>query len=164
MFLRHSADGSVIDGATKRKKDGIPVKKGTVSNDVITGNAGKGVLKGGAGADSFSFMELDRFGKRGSDRITDFNPAEGDKIVISPTAFPGIETLQFKSISGRDNLKNALKSDATIIYIEETGELYYNGKPGKRGDGPGGLFAVLNDRPKIGPDAFDFLNLANLVD
>jgi hypothetical protein len=161
--LEALATDSVIDSATQSGPKGIPVKSGTESDDVITGNAGKGVLQGGAGADAFTFIEQDRFGKRGSDRITDFNPQEGDKVVISPTAFPGIQDFKFKSINGRDNLTKALKSEATIIYIEETGELYYNATPGRAGKGAGGLFAVFNDRPQIGPEAFDFLNLASLT-
>ena len=161
--LQALADGSVVDAATRTSNKGIPVKVGGDTDDVITGNAGKGVLVGGNGADAFSFIEQDRFGKRGSDRITDFKPTEGDKIVISPAAFPGLDTFKFTSINGRDGLKKALRSEATIIYIEETGELYYNGKPGKNGKGAGGLFAVLNDRPQIGADSFDLLDPSTLL-
>ena len=161
--LEALADGSMIDDATQTSKKGIPVKIGDDTDDVITGNAGKGVLAGGAGADAFAFIEQDRFGKRGSDRITDFNPDEGDKIVISPASFPGLEQFKFASINGRDGLKKALRSKATVIYIEETGELYYNGKPGKNGKGAGGLFAVLNDRPQIGSDSFDILDPSTLL-
>ena len=160
--LEALATGGAVETAIQSGRKSTPVKFGTESDDVITGIAGKGALQGGAGADAFTFIEQDRFGRRGSDRITDFNPQEGDKIVISPTAFPGMQEFRFLSISGRKGLKAALKSDATVIYIEKTGELYYNATPGASGDGPGGLFAVLNDRPSIGPEAFDFLNLANL--
>ena len=161
--LEALANGSVVDEATQTSSKGIPVKAGGDSDDVITGNAGKGVLVGGAGADAFAFIEQDRFGKRGTDRITDFNPDEGDKIVISPASFPGLDNFKFASISGRDSLRKALRGKATIIYIEETGELYYNATPGKSGKGAGGLFAVLNDRPQIGADSFDILNPSALL-
>lgn len=161
--LKALANDSVLDEATQTSSKGIPVKAGGDSDDVITGNAGKGVLVGGAGADTFAFINQDRFGKRGADRITDFNPDEGDKIVISPASFPGLDNFKFASISGRGGLRKALRGEATIIYIEKTGELYYNATPGKKGQGAGGLFAVLNDRPQIGADSFDILNPSALL-
>ncbi len=53
--------------------------KGDAGDDVLSGDAGNDVLIGGAGADRFVM----RAGG-GVDEIVDFNPAEGDRIVLTP--------------------------------------------------------------------------------
>lgn len=45
-------------------------------NDILDGGAGHDIMSGGTGADRFHFSE-------GDDRVTDFNAADGDIIVIS---------------------------------------------------------------------------------
>jgi Ca2+-binding RTX toxin-like protein len=68
--------------------DGSDLIRGGQGNDVLTGGAGndwlsgdKGddTLTGGAGADVFH-----SFGEAGLDRVTDFNAAEGDRVMLDP--------------------------------------------------------------------------------
>jgi Ca2+-binding RTX toxin-like protein len=68
--------------------DGSDLVRGGQGNDVLTGGAGadwlsgdKGddTLTGGAGADVFH-----SFGDAGIDRVTDFNAAEGDRVMLDP--------------------------------------------------------------------------------
>ena len=105
----------------------------------------------------------DRFDERNSDRITDFNPLEGDKIAISDTAFPNFETFAFSSIDSVSQLNDALKGEATFIYLKETGELYYNANPGEPGTVDGGLFATFNNRPALTADDFEILQLSSFL-
>lgn len=141
------------------KKDPIT---GTQTDDTMIPPSGRGVLTGGAGADNFAFIEADKFGKRGADRITDFKPAEGDKIVLSDAVFTGLSEIKFKSVRSKAGLKKALRSDATIIYDQSTGSIYFDGNGDLAGQGSGGLFAVLNGRPKLTAADFSLLQTSTL--
>lgn len=68
------------DGAdTVRGGQGDDVLAGGAGDDWLSGDRGNDTLSGGAGADVFH-----AFGESGSDRITDFNPAEGDRVHLDP--------------------------------------------------------------------------------
>ena len=59
-----------------RKSDDTII--GGDGSDILDGRAGSDVLTGGPGADFFVISS-------GVDRITDFNPSEGDQIVFQAT-------------------------------------------------------------------------------
>jgi Ca2+-binding RTX toxin-like protein len=68
--------------------DGADLIRGGQADDILTGGAGadwisgdlgEDTIAGGAGADIFS-----SFGAAGTDRITDFNRAEGDRVRLDP--------------------------------------------------------------------------------
>ena len=66
--------------------NGIDIVGGGAGNDTIYGNAGGDMLSGGLGADTFVYnYQADSNATTGIDTITDFNPAEGDKLNISGT-------------------------------------------------------------------------------
>jgi serralysin len=52
---------------------------GGAGNDWLSGDLGDDTLSGGAGADVFH-----SFGEAGIDRVTDFNPGEGDRVMLDP--------------------------------------------------------------------------------
>ena len=58
---------------------------GDAGNDTLTGNAGLDRLTGGLGADRFVFLSRadSTLAATGRDVITDFNRAQGDKIVLT---------------------------------------------------------------------------------
>jgi Ca2+-binding RTX toxin-like protein len=60
---------------------------GGTGNDTLSGGTGSDVLRGGKGADKFVF-DVSSFG-RGTDLVSDFNRAEGDKIQLA-SAITGI--------------------------------------------------------------------------
>ncbi|PWJ20297.1 calcium-binding protein [Jannaschia seohaensis] len=66
-----------IDG-----KAGNDVIDGREGNDKITGGSGLDVLTGGEGADTFMFL----LSEGGADTVTDFNAAEGDRLLIRSAA------------------------------------------------------------------------------
>lgn len=59
--------------------------KGGAGDDVFISGAGVDFLHGGAGADTFIFMMdgMNSIGYFAADRILDFNPQEGDRIVLT---------------------------------------------------------------------------------
>jgi len=64
---------------TVRGGQGDDVLSGGDGNDFLTGDLGNDTLTGGAGADAFR-----AFSGGGHDVITDFNAAEGDRVVLDP--------------------------------------------------------------------------------
>jgi Ca2+-binding RTX toxin-like protein len=62
-----------------RGGQGDDVLIGGAGNDYVTGDLGNDTMTGGDGADTFRV-----FAGGGEDRITDFNPAQGDHLVLDP--------------------------------------------------------------------------------
>jgi hypothetical protein len=143
-------DLSALISKTTGKGDAII---GTESQDLIGASKGALRLTGGEGADKFVFSERDLFGSRGADTITDFNPEDGDKLVISPNALPGLtETPVFGSVTSKKALKSAQRSDSDLIYYQPLGQLFYDQNGSRKGFGKGGLFAVIAGAPMLTAD------------
>lgn len=64
-------------------------------NDTLIGGAGRDTLTGGRGADRFEFHAGD---SRDGDIITDFNAAEGDRIVFDLVDVPSVSSLGFTRV------------------------------------------------------------------
>ena len=136
---------------------------GTVGSDVITGSdaaevlaggQGKDLIIGGAGADAFLFERPGEFGKKNRDTITDFNPEEGDKVMISRDAFDKVKKVKLKVVTGKKNAKNADTEKSTFIYDDKKGLLYFNENLNEDGWGDGGVFARLKGAPELGASDF----------
>jgi Ca2+-binding RTX toxin-like protein len=109
---------------------------GGLGNDTL--NAGEGVnkLTGGLGADYFDFTLL-----TGTNVITDFNAAQGDKLMMDHQLFghdlgngAGMGANEFVSGAG---LTAAQTADNHFVYNDTTGNLYFDA------DGAGGGDAQL---------------------
>lgn len=77
-----------VGGATLLGGNGNDRLVGGVGDDILVGGRGNDVLAGGAGSDDLMGGHgADRFAVgQGKDIITDFNPAEGDRLVFSHDA------------------------------------------------------------------------------
>ncbi|MET0294136.1 MAG: M57 family metalloprotease [Phenylobacterium sp.] len=80
------------------------VIRGEAGNDWLGGDRGADTLTGGSGADTFRF-----FAGAGIERITDFNPAEGDRILLEGGG--GYTLVQ----SGPDLVINLAPGDQIIL-------------------------------------------------
>lgn len=128
---------------------------GLGGNDQLIGGDGNDVLIGNEGSDTFVFTrELDyprgvigRFNRAiGVDQILDFDPAQ-DRILLDRETFLGISRrVNFDRV---DTLAEAKQSRSYIVYIQQTGRLYYNENQAAAGFGKGGLFADLRDGLKL---------------
>jgi Ca2+-binding RTX toxin-like protein len=79
--------------------DGVNQLESTEGNDVLEGSGGSDILTGNGGADTFVFKD----GEDGTDTITDFDLAEGDKIDLSSygiTTKEAAEALMSDSANG----------------------------------------------------------------
>jgi len=72
MRIKGTGKSEVLNGSA-----GADVIDGGAGNDTIKGGAGTDYLTGGRGADTFVFGAHSQY-----DVITDFNAAEGDRIVL----------------------------------------------------------------------------------
>ena len=74
---------------------------GSNADEALAGGGSKDKLTGGLGADAFVFEIPGEFGKRKLDKITDYDSAEGDRIVIAQDAFEGVSKAKIKAVSGK---------------------------------------------------------------
>ncbi|WP_373480982.1 Calx-beta domain-containing protein [Geminocystis sp.] len=116
-----------LDGGTGNDKLigglGNDVLLGGDGNDILIGGNGNDTLTVGTGGDRFVFKYADE----GIDRITDFNLAQGDKIVISASGFDGgltananLTTAQFLIGSAATN------ASQRFIYNSSTGAFFFD--------------------------------------
>ncbi|MBQ0820764.1 M10 family metallopeptidase C-terminal domain-containing protein [Microvirga sp. HBU67558] len=105
---------------------------GGAGNDTLDSGFGDDVLNGGAGADAFRFST--GLGAGNVDTIQDFSAAEGDRIVLSRSVFMDVGTGALSS--AYFSLGAATSFDHHILYVQATGELFYDV------DGSGGVAAI----------------------
>ena len=166
-------DGDLITAATKQgsssdftatiiKAADLPFLSKTFGN--FSSTAAKDTLTGTSFADTFAFGTTPNYSTDGknSDVITNFNPAEGDIIKISKTAF-GISSSGFSptftQVSKTPDLPAQLGSAIQIVYDQSTGFLY-NNQDGALSNGcgsNGGIFAVLTNRPNLSSGNIQFI-------
>jgi Ca2+-binding RTX toxin-like protein len=155
--------------------DGNDVINGLGNDDVIIGGTGTDRLTGGAGRDRFQLgsyrpeLRQRRYGlgktipetpykrKYGHDIITDFD-VKADKLEISSSWFDtytpdqkGEYTFSFETAPDEAAAK---RSSALIVYVVNTGSLYYNPNRSVKGFAQGGLIADLTDGLEINRNHF----------
>jgi Ca2+-binding RTX toxin-like protein len=120
---------------------------GGAGNDTLIGGDGPDTLTGGDGADFFVFEDTDDGFALIGDTITDFDTADGDKIVVSGETFgvgasgsgtliAGINFSVFDGpFDGSDAGDNANFNDglATFVFSTADSTLYYDGNGAEEG-------------------------------
>lgn len=108
-------------------------------------------------ADTFALTGTPGYGADNADRITNFNPKEKDKLQITVSDFGSNAAGTFKIAKNAKALTKALASTTDFIYLKSTGELYYNENGAAAGFGSGGIFAILENKPKLSTKNIEFL-------
>jgi hypothetical protein len=162
---------SVIDMPTRKKVSTFELKKpiavgkqevetiivgsnrrdritGSSRGEILAGGAGRNVLKGGRGSDGF-LLDATGFGKKHADKILDFNPAEGDCLLVEKGVFTKGKRVTLRRIRSfwatyRHDTLRAFGTKNTFIYDSDDGSLYFNENGRGFGLGDGGLIAVLD--------------------
>ena len=148
IIFKNKAIETIIVG-TKQKDDII----GSSEGEIIAGLENKDVLKGGDGADGFLFS-TNEFGNKKADLIKDFDPDEGDSIVIKQDIFNISSNIKVKRVRGKSKAIKAAKSKSDFIYDNKNGLLYFNEDGKDKGWGNGGLLAKLQGKPDLIADDF----------
>jgi Ca2+-binding RTX toxin-like protein len=132
---------------------------GNVGKNILDGKDGIDMLTGYQGADIFVFSVVPSFGDSVADHITDFNPAEGDRLQISKNAF-GIsknDSPTFQTVERVSQLNDALASTTTFVYHSTSGSLYFNKNGVVAGFGSGGIFAILDNAAQLRAVNIDYI-------
>ena len=108
-------------------------------------------------ADVFALTGTPEFGAGTADRITNFNPKEKDKLQIDVSNFGSDAAGTFKIAKNSKALTKALATTTDFIYLQSTGELYYNENGRLPGYGDGGIFAILENKANITTKNVEFL-------
>ncbi|QFU17788.1 calcium-binding protein [Microvirga thermotolerans] len=141
-----------------RGGSGADELNGGAGNDTLGGGGGQDDLTGGAGADAFLFDQLPS--KSSADTILDFSIAEGDRIVLSRTAFAafGAADVGMLSASAFATGKAAADADDRIIYDRSAGRIYYDadGTAGGKHSAAAVLIATLTSgvKPALTHESF----------
>ena len=123
---------------------------GVENGDPITSFQGSASrLAGTAGQDKFVFNSSGDFGAAFADVVVGFNADQGDQLVLSRFAFPGLSGSIVRNVTSRRQLKKAFLSSSELIFHQPSGQLFYNENGLKRGLGSGGLFTVLEGVPYL---------------
>jgi hypothetical protein len=97
----------------------------------------------------------DVFGINSADVITNYRPKSDDPILIELGTFEGANG-SLKICKKTKQVAKIAKSETDFIYDQQAGYLYYNENGKEAGFGSGGIFAVLEGKPKIALGNFDF--------
>ena len=89
-----------------------------------------------------------------ADLIKDFDPDEGDSIVINQDIFNISSKIKVKRVRGKSKAIKAAKSKSDFIYDNKNGLLYFNEDGKDKGWGNGGLLAKLQGKPDLIADDF----------
>ena len=136
------------------KKDKIT---GSSQGEILAGGEGKDVLKGRGGPDGFLFQDPDGFGNKEADKVKDFDPGEGDSVLLDQDVFDLGKKIKLKTATGKKAAKTATDSNEDFIYDNKKGLLYYNENGKEEGWGDGGLFVKLKGAPELGVEDFTIL-------
>jgi Ca2+-binding RTX toxin-like protein len=128
--------------------------RGSDEGDILIGGQNKDELSGGGGPDAFLFETPGEFGKQNADVITDFDPDEGDKVLVSSAAFEGVSKVKFASVTGKKEVERMSGTNKNFIYDDKKGVIYYNANGRQNGYGPGGEFAQLIGAPDLSKTDF----------
>jgi hypothetical protein len=141
----------------------VPPSSPTI-NQYVSSKEGKGKLKGlKYRISTFIFDNLDTFGKKGADKITNFNAIKGDKLLFTANALPGLQNrtdYSFGVATSKKELKKMSKECADIVYYQPKGQLFYDSNCQAKGWGSsseGGLFAILKNKPELTTNDLTFL-------
>ncbi len=111
---------------------------------------------GESSGDVFSLTSAQGFGAQAADHITNFNPKENDKLQIDLSTFDG-SVGKLNIAKKTKQVAKLAKKEIDFIYDQQAGYLYYNENGKLPGFGDGGIFAILEGKPKVGLGNFEFV-------
>lgn len=137
---------------------------GTSRNELLMGDGDKDIFTGQEGADGFLIDRPNKFKKKNTDLITDFNPDEGDIILIGKHQFQLENSIDLAEVSGKKSKKAAKKSSSMFVYDLKNGNLYFNQNKAEKGWGDGGTLVTLEGIPDITVENLEIYSASGIID
>ena len=113
------------------------------------------IVTSGASAQGNSISAPAAYGKE-ADTITNYNPKTDSPIEIDLASFTGAAG-KLKIAKKTKQVAKLGKKDIDFVYDRQAGYLYYNENGKQAGFGDGGIFAILEGKPKVGTGNFEFM-------
>ena len=123
------------------------ILNGAAGADRLIGGPGNDTLTGGLGADIFRFDAALR-STTNRDRITDFNPAQGDRLQLENAVFSALTALGPLAATAFRSGSSFTSSAQRILYNPATGNLSYDSN-GSAAGGTSALVATLTTKPAL---------------
>ena len=120
---------------------------GAAGNDRLIGGLGNDRLTGGLGADIFRF-DAALSSTTNRDTITDFNPAQGDRIQLENAVFTALTRTGTLAATAFRSGSSFTTTAQRILYNPATGNLSYDSN-GSAAGGINALIATLSTRPAL---------------
>ena len=121
---------------------------------IINSQTGLGTLNGSSSNDAFVFDDSNDLGAAGADTISNFNRRK-DVLAFDSDSFPNLGNnkgkVKIKTTTSKNKQFNRLmRSDNDLIFVQKTGQLFYNDNGKNNGPGEnGGLVAILDGTQSI---------------
>jgi hypothetical protein len=96
------------------------------------------------------------YGAATAEIITNYNPKGSNPIKISIASFSGSPGT-LKTAKKTKQLTKLAEKQIDFIYDQQAGYLYFNENGSQPGFGAGGVFAILEGKPKMGASNFEFV-------
>lgn len=106
---------------------------------------------------NYALLARPLFGAKKADRIINFNPAGKDRIQIDVADFGDNASETFLTVRDVKAFRKSLALATDFVYFQATGGLYFNENSIQPGFGKGGLFMILENKPKITIDNIEFM-------
>jgi len=81
--------------------------------------------------------------------VTDFRPAQEDRIVIAQESLEGVVTVKFEAVTGRQEARTTAASNKKFIYDTKSSMISFNENGKQYGFCDGGEFARLLGAPEL---------------
>ena len=130
--------------------------------DIINSQRGSATLEGSKKPDAFTFDRTGDLGIDGADRITDFNPRK-DLLAFDRDSFPNLGNTKgnvkiTSTQSKNKEFDRLMQSNNDLIFVQDTGELFYNDNGSNNGSGKnGGLVAILDGTQSINSNNIELI-------
>jgi hypothetical protein len=106
--------------------------------------------------ESPSIVAPSSYGKDSANIITNYNPKSDEPIQIDLSSFAGAVG-KLKIAKKSEKVAQLAKKNIDFIYDRQQEYLYYNENGKQTGFGEGGIFAILEGKPKAGLGSFEFI-------
>ena len=112
-------------------------------------NYWNGLTSGKSGITAVNRFDSSDIASKVASEINDFNPEEGDLILIDRDSFGLGRRFSLKTVSGKKSVNQAKEEKNQFIYDDQNGRLYLNENRREEGWGEGGFLLRIKGSPEL---------------